>query len=109
MPAASKPHPGGISRYAGRSTRRYKTTRRTFRAQCAAANAPCWLCGRPINYDLPDASHPDAFNLDHAHPLTQRPDLAEDPANYRPSHATCNYRRGDNEPHIHLGQPSETW
>lgn len=108
MPAASKPHPGGISRYAGRSTRRYKTTRARFRAQSQQLNRPCWLCGGPINYDLP-AGHPDSWSLDHAYPVTQRPDLAEDPANYRDSHLHCNDERGDGEPHIQLGTPSEHW
>lgn len=108
MPPAPKPYPNGTSRYAGRSTRRYKTTRATFRLDCQLLNAPCWLCGHPINYDLP-VGHPDSWSLDHAYPLTQRPDLAEDPANYRPSHLNCNDRRGNNEPTIQLGQPSETW
>jgi 5-methylcytosine-specific restriction endonuclease McrA len=108
MPAAPTPHPGGISRYAGRSTRRYKTTRNTYRQQCAQTNEPCWLCGRTIDYTL-QHPHPDSFNLDHAYPLDQRPDLAEDPANYRPSHKDCNEQRGNNEPHIQLGTPSEKW
>lgn len=108
MPAAPKPHPGGISRYAGRSTRRYKTTSRTFRQACQDDNLPCWLCGQPIDYTLPK-EHPEAFNNDHAYPVSDRPDLAEDPANYRPSHRLCNEERGDQEPFIQLGSPSEPW
>lgn len=110
-----QPHPGGISKYAGRSTRRYKTQRSTFRAVCAAhvnhdgtIGAPCWLCGRPIDYSLPD-THPDGFNLDHAYTVSAHPELAEDPANFRPSHKACNELRGDGDPFILLGSPSEDW
>lgn len=108
MPAHPTNRAHGISPYAGRSTRRYKTTRTTFRNDCATANEPCWLCGKPINYDLPP-EHPDSFSLDHAYPRNTHPELAEDPANYRPSHLDCNKQRGDREPHIQLGSPSEHW
>jgi hypothetical protein len=109
------PHPGGISRYAGRSTRRYKTTRATYRNESqhhtnpdGTTGRPCWLCGRPIDYTL-DHPHPDSWSLDHAYTVSARPDLAEDPANYRDSHLSCNDQRGDGEPHIYLGNPSERW
>jgi hypothetical protein len=115
MPAASRPHAGGISRYAGRSTRRYKKTRAAFHEACrthvnadGTIGAPCWLCGGPIDYSLVHP-HPECFNLDHAYTVTDRPELAEDPANYRPSHKHCNEERGDNEPFIPLGSPSENW
>jgi len=96
------------SQYAGRSTRRYKTLRAEFRRKCKARNLPCWLCGKPIDYELPH-THPEAFQLDHAIPVSERPELAEDPASCRPSHAQCNMRRGANDPFIQLGQPSESW
>ena len=96
------------SRYAGRSTRRYKTLRADFRRKCRNANAACWLCGNPIDYEL-TADHPDCFNVDHAVPKSLRADLAEDPANFRPSHKVCNERRGNDEPTINIGQPSENW
>lgn len=102
-------HPGGLSAYVGRSTRRYKTLRRIFRAQCADEEQPCWLCGKPIDYSLPDNEHPDAFNLDHAYTVDDRPDLAEDPANFRAAHKDCNERRGNNDPFIQIGSPSEDW
>lgn len=115
MPTPTRPHAGGISRYAGRSTRRYKTTRAKYRADSkehvnhdGTTGRPCWLCGQPIDYDLPH-DHPDAWSLDHAYTVTARPDLAEDPANYRDSHLQCNKQRGDDEPHIQLGSPSEPW
>lgn len=114
-------YPGGISPNAGRRTRRYRMLRANFRAQCAnpalhnwdgsLGQAHCWLCGKPIDYALPAGvdGHPEAWNLDHAHPVISHPELAEDPANFRPSHADCNQRRGDQAPFIELGTPSEDW
>lgn len=97
-----------MSRYAGRSTRRFKAQRTAFRNDCATRELPCWLCGNTIDYTLPK-EHPEAFNLDHGIPVATRPDLAEEPANFRPSHKTCNEARGTSDPHIQLGQPSEPW
>lgn len=115
MPAHHGNRAHGISPYAGRSTRRYKTTRAQFRDDCSryenpdgSIGAPCWLCGNPIDYTLAHP-HPECFNLDHAIVIEDRPDLAEDPANYRPSHKHCNEERGNGDPHIVLGQPSEDW
>jgi len=115
MAIPPQPHPGGISRYAGRSTRRYKQQRATFRTECAThtnadgtIGAHCWLCGKPIDYDLPP-EHPESFSLDHAHPVATHPELAEDPANFRPAHLIENQQRGDGEPFIHHGSPSENW
>jgi 5-methylcytosine-specific restriction endonuclease McrA len=96
------------SKYAGRSTRRYKSLRLSFRRTCAREEAPCWLCGRPINYELPNG-HPDSFNVDHAVPVSKRRDLAEDRANFRPSHRDCNIRRGAGVDPIPIGIPSERW
>lgn len=52
----------------------------------------CWLCGLP-----------GADSVDHVIPLrvlreTGRMDLAEDPANLRPAHLSCNSRRQDKPP-----------
>ena len=96
------------SKYAGRSTRRYKTLRADFRRRCRNNETPCWLCGKPINYELA-REHPDCFNLDHAITRQKRLDLAEDPANFRASHRLCNERRGADEPTIDLGRLSEAW
>jgi hypothetical protein len=96
------------SQYAGRSTRRYKALRAEFRRKCRNASAPCWLCGKAIDYDLPP-DHPDCFNVDHAIAKSKRPDLAEDMANFRPSHKVCNERRGNDAPNIDIGRPSEDW
>lgn len=92
-------------------SRRYKKLKADFRNQCEQANAVCWLpdCQRPIDYTL-RSPHPDSFSVDHAIPVAERPDLAEDPANFRPSHLDCNKRRGTDDPTTaDLGQPSEQW
>ncbi|CPR79361.1 HNH endonuclease [Mycobacteroides abscessus] len=90
------------------STRRFKRLWREFRAHCEKYQLPCWLCGRPIDYAL-RGQHPDAFNLDHAKPVSTYPELAEDRSNFRPSHADCNKRRGNKAPFIAIGRPSERW
>lgn len=64
-----------------------------FRKHCEQTQQPCWLCGQPIDY-TPHSQ--DRFELDHYHPASKRPDLLEDPANFRPSHATCNRTRSNN-------------
>ena len=91
-----------------RESRRYRNLRAEFREHCADLQLPCWLDGKPIDYDLP-SDHPDAWSLDHAHPVSERPDLALDPANFRPAHLDCNKRRGNRAPFILLGTPSEDW
>jgi 5-methylcytosine-specific restriction endonuclease McrA len=73
-----------------------------------ARHAPCWLCGQPIDYTLP-AGHPQAFTVDHVQPRSQRPDLAEDPANLRAAHAKCNKARGTAAPRHGLGAQSRAW
>ncbi|WP_301149001.1 HNH endonuclease [Mycobacterium simiae] len=105
----------GIAKSAGRATRRYRMLRATFREDCrtfvnpdGTVGAHCWLCGRAIDYSLA-GDHPEGFNLDHAHPVSTHPELAEDPANFRPSHCDCNHRRGNRAPFIELGTPSEDW
>lgn len=94
--------------HARRDSRSYRTARNNFRNQCAETNAPCHLCGQPINYQA-EQGHPDAFELDHFHPISERPDLIEDPANFRASHGPCNNRRGNRPATFALGNRSEQW
>lgn len=79
------------SRY---DTRAYKKARAQFKAQGQAENAPCWLCGQPIDYNAPKGN-PDAHTLDHLHPVSTAPELHNDPANWRHAHAHCNSKRGN--------------
>lgn len=98
----------GLPKHYGRSTRRYRTLRKTFRQQCEAANTPCWLCGMPIDYTAP-TNHPDAFNLDHALSRHEHPHLAEDPGNFRAAHDSCNKSKGTKAAAHGLGQTSRQW
>lgn len=91
-----------------RESRRFRKLRAEYRVFCAGQGLPCWLDGKPIDYDLP-SDHPDAWSLDHAHPVSEFPELALDPANFRPAHLDCNKRRGNGAPFIRLGAPSESW
>lgn len=99
----------------GITSRRYRHLRKRFKEQCAQADAPCWLCGQPIDYTLArldpytNTVNDDAFELDHLYPRSTHPHLAEDPANFRPSHAGCNRERGNKNPKPGLGATSRTW
>ncbi len=72
-----------------------------------AARSPCWLCDEPINYAL--TRGPEAFQLDHAVPVSVEPRLALATHNFRPSHAKCNNLRRDGKAEPITGEPSEDW
>lgn len=93
-----------------RGTRNMQKLRKEFRTQCETANESCWLCGQPIDYTAPK-DHPDAFELDHYFPVSTHPQLAEDPAGFRPSHRSCNGARGNTDPAdiLSIGQQSRAW
>ena len=92
-------------------TRRFVALRTEFKAACAAENAPCWLDGLPIDYAaaFDDYGNDDRFELDHYFPVSTHPELQEDPANFRASHAGCNNARSNGEPLLELGVPSREW
>lgn len=100
-----------------RSTWNWRKVKARFRAECAQANEPCWLCGQTIDYTInadPEANyeyHPDAFEPDHYYTVESHPQLREDPANLRASHAACNRSRGDTDPTelLPIGVQSRTW
>lgn len=93
----------------GRWSTTYKRERKRFRAQCVKVNAPCHLCGQAIDYTLEDGKDVDSFECDHFYPVDKYPELAEDPANFRPSHRGCNRSRGNKDVKATLGPPSEDW
>lgn len=97
---------------------RYKRLIRDYRAECAAAHLPCWLCGQPIDYSLrhkPGRPTPDgAFEADHYKTWSEYPRLRMDRANLRPSHLRCNRSRsnspaGETKALYALGEPSRDW
>jgi len=89
-------------------SRNAKKVKAEFREACAQVNAPCWLCGQPIDY-LAAPNTPDSFDADHFYPQSTHPELAEDPNNLRPSHCSCNRSRKDGQPSPELGSLSEAW
>lgn len=108
-------HPPGLEHVADRldadgrpRSRRYKKLKADFRADCKRDGAECWLCNEPIDYSLV-SPHPDSFSVDHAIPIVERPDLAEDVANFRPAHLDCNKKRGAGAAHTDIGEASEDW
>jgi 5-methylcytosine-specific restriction endonuclease McrA len=95
-----------MGKHAGRHGRRWYR----LRAQVKARREPtCCRCSQPIDYSLtyPD---PDSFSVDHfPFPLSTHPHLAEDPANLRAAHLSCNQSAGAGAWVPDLGQPSEQW
>ena len=97
---------------AGRvQSRNMSRVRDIFRAVCEAADAVCWLCTMPIDYQAPwnDWANDSRFQLDHYWPVSTHPELQEDPANAKASHAGCNRERGNKPPRPGLGIPSQVW
>lgn len=92
----------------GRDSSNYQRMRKAFRNQCRRESARCWLCWQEIDY-YADQYDDDSFSLDHMHPVSLRPDLAEVYENFRPSHRGCNTRRGNGAPLLDLGSPSRDW
>jgi hypothetical protein len=100
-----------------RRSSEYKLLQRSFRDECrmqrnpdGSYGAPCWRCHRPIDYRL-RWPHPQAFELDHALTVKDRPDLALTRSNFKPAHAICNKRgNGDQDADdLDIGEPSECW
>ena len=95
---------------AGRvQTRRFHRLKAEFFAKCQAERPVCWLCGQPIDYSADPGTTADSLTLDHRVPVSKRPDLQEDPANFEPAHFACNSRRGNSEPPVSLGVLSRKW
>jgi 5-methylcytosine-specific restriction endonuclease McrA len=66
---------------------------RRYTAWVQATGPTCWICG-----------HPDSDQGDHVFPVSLFPDLAADPANWRPAHGVtgcptcglaCNQAKGN--------------
>jgi 5-methylcytosine-specific restriction endonuclease McrA len=97
----------------------YIALRAQFKAECRTTRnpdgsygLPCARCHDKIDYRL-SYPHPKSFTLDHIIPASERPDLALNPGNFRPSHKICNAERGtrhvDDEDDLDLGELSEDW
>lgn len=66
-----------------------------FKERGRASGAPCWLCGGTIDYER--SGEPLSHTVDHAVPVSVRPDLECDMANFRHAHFSCNSGRGNRE------------
>lgn len=89
---------------------RWKLVRdRAFRRD-AAKQAPCWICGRPIDYAA-KPGEPYAWEPDHYLPVSRYPELEYDIDNIRPAHSSCNRRRKDSKGSgkESLGTQSRRW
>lgn len=80
-----------------RTGRTYRALRAKFLGRMRAINAPCWLCGEPIDWDRKGRGTR-APELDHAYPASTHPHLVYEPSNFRIAHARCNQRRGARTP-----------
>lgn len=100
---------------AGRKGSRWRTLRQQCFDRDRRVNARCWICGEPIDY----AAEPGtrwAWEPDHRLTVDEHPELAYDPTNIMPAHASCNRKRGAEDvarkrrartERSALGEPSE--
>lgn len=87
---------------------RWRLVRKMALNRDRKANAPCWICGRPIDYTAAPQT-PNAWEPDHVKPVELYPELEYDLDNIRPSHCSCNRSRGMGRGGDKLGQPSRRW
>lgn len=89
----------------------YRRVKETFRTQSQSANTPCWICLQPIDYDAAsdDWGNDDRFQPDHYYPVSTHPQLENDPANLRASHAGCNRDRSNGTPRPPVDRQSRNW
>lgn len=78
----------GAPRSKGRTGRPYRRRREQLRA----SQAPCHICGKPIDYTIP-GTEPMGFVMDHIVPLKFNGDELS-PANTAAAHRICNGRKG---------------
>lgn len=69
----------------------------------------CWLCKERIDYMVGQGETSDAHHLDHYVTVKDRPDLIEDPSNFRHAHKRCNLHRGTRAPSAGLGKAVGDW
>jgi 5-methylcytosine-specific restriction endonuclease McrA len=71
---------------------RSTAVRDRHRAIIARGHPPCWICGRPIRYDLP-YPEPESFVVDHKTPLNRGGTDTLD--NKAAAHQRCNRAKSD--------------
>lgn len=85
----------------------WQKMRRGLLEAARQAGTPCWICRKPINYELTGRS-PMAPTLDHLVPRFMGGDVL-DPANLAPAHFACNSRRGAVQRNAAGPRPSRRW
>lgn len=97
------------------STRRFKKLKDDFYQQGKAQDAQsdpaadCWICKKRIDYDAEPGTTDDSHELDHYFPVSDYPELQDDPAGFRHSHRLCNRERGNGQPNQDLGELIPDW
>ncbi len=99
------------------NSRRMHTLREQFFAEGQRLDADdatrdqsvCWICKGRIDYDAAPGTTDQSHELDHYHPVSLRPDLQEDPTNFRHAHARCNAERGNRQPTTNIGETVPDW
>jgi 5-methylcytosine-specific restriction endonuclease McrA len=82
---------------ADRHGKGYKAFRRA-RERIKRQRPPCWLCGKPIDWDAPPA-HPDSYELDHYVPISKGGEnMPRGQDSLRAAHSSCNRKRGSRLP-----------
>lgn len=88
-------------------------TWRKLRVQCyqrdKMLNAPCHICGQPIDYKAKPSTTAKSYEPDHVISPKLRPDLAEVPENVRAAHMSCNRSKRDKAGIDELGRTSRRW
>jgi 5-methylcytosine-specific restriction endonuclease McrA len=98
-------------RNAGRSGRRWRQLAATVRAR----ETHCYWCGMPIDWTIPrrdpqGRDNNDSGSVEHIHPRSTHPHLAEDPGNLAASHLGCNRHAGVGRDNVvELGVTSQDW
>lgn len=94
----------------GQTSRRWREViRPQFKAKCTEEQAPCWLCGMPIDYTITDIHDDAVWEPDHLYPRSTHPQHAEDPGNLKASHRGCNRTRSNKLHVTGLGTLSRQW
>ena len=103
----------GPAHYYANNAGRTSATWRKMRMQCyqrdKKVNAPCWICGQPIDYKARPSSTAESYEPDHRFPVSTHPELAEVPENVLPSHKKCNRSRQAKAGINSLGDASRAW
>lgn len=92
-----------------RDARAWRNLQQITITAAARRNAPCALCGLPINYRARNKNADDAASVDHIKPWRDHPNLRLDPANLQIVHQACNRAKGATSGPPSIGNTSRRW